>query len=83
MPCSFSVERTLEEWQDWERPSRWSRLKAVQSGHVFAVDGATYFSRGGRRFGVRRGWPDRAAALRVIIWNRPSRASLVSGGTRH
>ncbi len=49
MPCSFSLERTVEEWQTLERPTSWSRLRAVQSGHVYAVDGAAYFSRSGPR----------------------------------
>ena len=49
MPCSFSLERTLEELPTVERPASWSRLRAVQSGHVYAVNGAAYFSRSGPR----------------------------------
>ena len=49
MPCSFSLERTLEELETWERPPGWSHFSAVQSGHVYAVDGAAYFSRSGPR----------------------------------
>ncbi len=45
MPCSFSLERTLAELQELGRPPGWSRLRAVQSGHIYAFNGAAYFSR--------------------------------------
>jgi iron complex transport system substrate-binding protein len=49
MPCSFSLERTLEEFGRLARPDAWSRLGAVASGQVYAVESATYFSRSGPR----------------------------------
>ncbi len=47
MPCSFSLERTLEELGRAALPAAWSRLAAVRAGRVDAVDAATYFSRSG------------------------------------
>ncbi len=49
MPCSFSLERTLEEFGRLALPDAWSRLGAVALGQVFAVESATYFSRSGPR----------------------------------
>ncbi len=49
MPCSFSLQRTLEELGKTRFPEAWSRLTAVRSGRVYVVEGATYFSRSGPR----------------------------------
>jgi len=49
MPCSFSLERTLEELGRARFPDEWSRLGAVRAGRVYVVEGATYFSRSGPR----------------------------------
>ena len=49
MPCGFTLERTIEEFADAELPQAWSRLAAVQSGHVYAVNGSAYFNRPGPR----------------------------------
>ena len=49
MPCSFSLERTINEFGTLQVPAAWQHLKAVQSERVYAVEGATYFSRSGPR----------------------------------
>ena len=49
MPCGFTLARTIEEFADAELPQAWSRLTAVQSGHVYAVNGSAYFNRPGPR----------------------------------
>jgi iron complex transport system substrate-binding protein len=49
MPCSFNLERTLEEFGRLARPDAWSLLGAVALGQVYAVESATYFSRSGPR----------------------------------
>lgn len=49
MPCSFGLERTLQEAAALTRQSAWPSLAAVRAGCVFAVDGARYFSRHGPR----------------------------------
>jgi iron complex transport system substrate-binding protein len=49
MPCSFSLERTINEFAALHVPEAWHHLKAVKSARVYAVEGATYFSRSGPR----------------------------------
>ena len=49
MPCSFGLERTLNEVGAVGGPEAWKHLNAVKRGQVYAVDGATYFSRSGPR----------------------------------
>jgi iron complex transport system substrate-binding protein len=44
MPCGFSLERTVQEY----RRSAWCALPGW-SGHVYAVDGSSYFNRPGPR----------------------------------
>jgi len=47
MPCSFTLERTLDEAAGLAAPDGWSALTAVRSGRVYAVDASRYFSRSG------------------------------------
>ena len=49
MPCSFHLNRTLEELAGLARPAEWRQLTAVRAGRVYAVDSAAYFSRSGPR----------------------------------
>ncbi len=49
MPCGFDLPRTLLEARRAPFPPEWSRLRAVQEGKVFAVDGSSYFNRPGPR----------------------------------
>ena len=51
MPCGFDAARTSEEWLAGRagRPDWVERLRAVQSGEVYALDGSAYFSRPGPR----------------------------------
>ena len=49
MPCSFSLERTINEFATLHVPEAWQHLRAVKSERVYAVEGATYFSRSGPR----------------------------------
>lgn len=49
MPCSFGLERTLNEVGAVGGSEAWKHLNAVKRGQVYAVDGATYFSRSGPR----------------------------------
>jgi iron complex transport system substrate-binding protein len=45
MPCGFDAARTLREARDLPKQPRWSKLPAVKSGRVWAVDANSYFSR--------------------------------------
>jgi iron complex transport system substrate-binding protein len=39
LPCGFDLDRTLGEWRILAEQPLWTRLSAVRSGRVFAVDG--------------------------------------------
>lgn len=47
--CGFSVERTWADLPILRGYLGWSRLRCVQEGRVYVVDGAAYFSRPGPR----------------------------------
>ncbi len=49
MPCGFSVNRTLREWECLTHHPGWHSLPSVQNGRVFVVDASAYFSRPGPR----------------------------------
>jgi iron complex transport system substrate-binding protein len=49
MPCGFGIERTRREMPILTDRPDWSRLTAVQTGHVFLTDGNQYFNRPGPR----------------------------------
>ena len=49
MPCSFGLERTLEELKRFPFPKGWKEINANKEGQCFAVDGASYFNRPGPR----------------------------------
>lgn len=49
MPCGLTLERTIEEFAEVELPEAWYHLAAVQSRHVYAVNGSAYFNRPGPR----------------------------------
>lgn len=49
MQCGYGVERNREEYRRTNFPAGWSKLPAVRSKRVFAVDANSYFSRSGPR----------------------------------
>ncbi len=49
MPCGFDLDRTCQEAAVVMTDPRWSELRAVQGGRVYAVDGNQYFNRPGPR----------------------------------
>jgi len=49
MPCGFSLERTIEEYDRTKFFDGWEDLPAVRNNRVFAVDGSSYFNRPGPR----------------------------------
>ncbi len=49
MPCGFDLTRTLEEAGDLPKLRNWSKLTAVRTERVYAVDGSAYFNRSGPR----------------------------------
>ena len=49
MPCGFDLTRTLDEAGDLPKLRQWSKLTAVRTERVYAVDGNAYFNRSGPR----------------------------------
>lgn len=49
MPCGFDLNRTCDEATILLEEPRWTELRAVQAGRVYAVDGNQYFNRPGPR----------------------------------
>jgi iron complex transport system substrate-binding protein len=49
MPCGFDLTRTLDEARDLPKLRNWSKLTAVRTERVYAVDGNAYFNRSGLR----------------------------------
>ncbi len=49
MPCGFDLTRTLDEARDLPKLRKWSKLTAVRTERVYAVDGNAYFNRSGPR----------------------------------
>lgn len=53
MPCGFSINRTLKElpqiFQKFAIAKKWYKLKAVQNGQVFVVNGPAFFNCSGPR----------------------------------
>src|SRR5262249_14344370 len=47
IPCSFTLDRTVDEVATLAAPEEWSELTAVRTGRVYAVDASRYFSRSG------------------------------------
>ena len=49
MPCGFSLDRTIAEYQRTSMFDGWATLPAVRNRQVYAVDGSSYFNRCGPR----------------------------------
>jgi iron complex transport system substrate-binding protein len=66
MPCGYGLDGTRKTWNSTRVPHGWNDLRAVKSGHVYAVDANAYFSRPGPRL---------AEGLRILAaLLRPERA---------
>ena len=79
MPCGLTLERTIEEFGEVEFPEAWYHLAAVQSRHVYAVNGSAYFNRPGPRIvGASRSWP----RLFTRRWSREPRRMKRGGVSR-
>lgn len=49
LPCGFDIARSMREMPALTARPEWPRLRAVESGSVFVVDGNQYFNRPGPR----------------------------------
>ncbi len=48
-PCGYGIEQTRGAVAELERNAAWRSLRAVQTGHVHAIDGNAYLNRPGPR----------------------------------
>ncbi len=69
-PCGFNLERALQDVPLLQARPGWSRLRAVQNGRVFAVDGNQYFNRSGPRL------VDSAEILATLFFGEEMAANL-------
>lgn len=49
MPCGFDIDRTILEYEKLLENNQWKKIKAVNSGEVYAVNANEYFSKPGPR----------------------------------
>lgn len=49
MPCGYAINKTLSEMDTLKKHQNWDKLKAVEDGHVYLLDGNQYFNRPGPR----------------------------------
>ena len=52
MPCGFDIKQTLKELSMLARNEKWTSLRAVKNGNVYAVNANAYFSKPGPRIVV-------------------------------
>ncbi|MFL6372750.1 MAG: cobalamin-binding protein [Nitrososphaera sp.] len=52
MPCGFDIEQTLKELSMLAHNEKWTSLRAVKNGNVYAVNANAYFSKPGPRIVV-------------------------------
>ncbi|MFL6479979.1 MAG: cobalamin-binding protein [Nitrososphaera sp.] len=52
MPCGFDIKQTLKELSILARNEKWTSLRAVKNGNVYAVNANAYFSKPGPRIVV-------------------------------
>ncbi len=48
-PCGFTLERTMQDVPLLQAHPEWNSLRAVQQGHIYAIDGNYYLNRSGPR----------------------------------
>lgn len=61
-PCGFDLERTMQELPVFQQHPAWASLRAVQTGHTFALDGNAYLNRSGPRL------VESAELLAIALW---------------
>lgn len=63
-PCGFPLSRTLQELPILQKNARWSKLRAVKAGAVYAIDGNAYLNRSGPRL------VESAELLAYSLWGK-------------
>lgn len=63
-PCGFDLARTLQEMPVFQQHPVWATLRAVRTGHVYALDGNAYLNRSGPRL------VETAELLAQALWEK-------------
>ncbi|MDQ2714113.1 MAG: cobalamin-binding protein [Chloroflexota bacterium] len=76
-PCGFTIERTLIDVALLQQHPAWHSLRAVQRGHVYAIDGNQYLNRSGPRL------VESAELLAQVFWGTLPGIEVDAQGWRH
>ena len=68
-PCGFELARTQQELPALQQHPAWTRLRAVQTGRVYAIDGNAYLNRSGPRL------VESAELLAYALWGEQAMTS--------
>ena len=76
-PCSYAIERTMEDVPLLQKHPAWANLKAVLDGKVYAIDGNHYLNRSGPRL------VESAELLARVIWGEQLGIPVDNNGWKH
>ena len=76
-PCSYPIERTMEDVPLLQKHPAWANLKAVRDGKVYAIDGNHYLNRSGPRL------VESAELLARVIWGEKLGIPVDNKGWKH
>jgi iron complex transport system substrate-binding protein len=76
-PCGYTLERTMEDVALLRQRVEWSMLRAVQEGHVYAIDGNYYLNRSGPRL------VESAELIGHTLWGEHLTVEVDARGWRH
>ncbi len=63
-PCGFTLDRTMQDVPILQQHPGWNKLRAVQHGHIYAIDGNAYLNRSGPRL------VESAEILAHMLWGK-------------
>lgn len=73
-PCGFDLARTQQELPALQQHPLWNTLRAVQTGHVYAIDGNAYLNRSGPRL------VESAELLAYALWGEAANIAASTQG---
>jgi len=76
-PCSYAIERTMEDVPLLQKHPAWTNMKAVRDGKVYAIDGNHYLNRSGPRL------VESAELLARVIWGEQLGIPVDNNGWKH
>ena len=76
-PCGYSLERTMVDVPILQQHPMWHTLRAVQQGHIYAIDGNHYLNRSGPRL------VESAELLARVLWGEQLDIDIDNRGWKH